>query len=203
MKRYLSLALFLLTITILINSCGKTPYRVDTLWEDDRYKETGFHTILVIGITEDEFQRKGFEIHMKNQLEKSDVKVIESLKVLQKDVKLTKENFDEHFKDYHIDGIITVRVVSKDIKRTDAYNINYNNPTGFYGFYYNSYDFNYSSYMLREKVIKIEANLFEATNGDLVWSGLSQTTDYTRSSEVILPLTKEIAEVLTDLGYLD
>jgi hypothetical protein len=186
----------------MISSCSYTSSRIDTLWENSEYKDAKMDTILVIGITKDEYQRKGFELYMKKELEKRGIKAYESLDILPKDVKITKENFYSFFKNYNLDGVITVKVVGKDIKKIDAYNVNYNNPTGFFTYFYNSYDLTYATFQVREKVIKIEANLFDTKTAKMVWSGLSQTTDYSKASEIIIPLTKEIAEKLSDLGFI-
>jgi len=84
-----------------------------------------------------------------------------------------------------------------------AYVLPYNNYYGFYGYYYAAVQYaNTSSYLSKNVVVVLETNLYETKNKKIIWSGISETIDPDKASDVIKSLGAVLADKLSSEGFL-
>lgn len=196
-------AFSILALLLVLSSACTSSTRLTPLWVDDDYNRGQIKQVIVVAIVQDSLIRRGTEYHVKKQLKEMGVNAISSLEVLSAKEKITEERFKKIFDDYDIDGIITIRKIGVDTQTTTGYSYN-NTPgvvhVGFYG-YYSTYFASSSQYTIRDKIVKIECNLFDTLDEKMIWSGMFETKNPHKLSDVIIPLSEMIGDELAGGGY--
>jgi hypothetical protein len=106
-----------------------------------------------------------------------------------------------------VDAVIVSRLVgineSRDYKSGYLYSIPFNNYYGFYGYYYAGVQYaNSSGYLSKNVVVVLETNIYDTKDEKLIWSGISETVDPDKASDVINSFGKELVSQLKREGYL-
>ena len=165
--------------------CGSSTSVKDT-WKEPGVSRLQFRKILVIAASPDETFRHKAEDRMAREIKGA--QVIKSYTVIpEREDLLDRANVDRVVAEQGIDGIIMMRVVSKE---TEIDYIPGSYPSSYYGFwtYYGPYyglSPYYSGDVRTTQVIAVETNIYEAAQGRLLWSGLTKSRDADNTEELV------------------
>ena len=117
---------------ILFTSCSSGT-KVIATWKNEQVRMRTIEKILIIGVAKDPWVRKMFEGELKEEFRDYNVEAISSLEIVSPDEKITKENFDLYFEKEYFDAVVITRVVAENINKETVYN--YTPSYGLYGGY--------------------------------------------------------------------
>jgi len=206
-----SLIAFLFILSILITtliSCSSTKTSIIGEWQDDTYQKGNIQKVLVLGIVNKEkpLLRRNFEDGMKKAFEDGGISATPSMDHMPYDAATDSTTFEKYFKELVVDAVVVSRLVavdaSRDYKAGYLYTIPYNSYYGFYGYYYAGISYaNSAGYLSQNVVVVLETNIYETTNKKLIWSGISETVEPDKASDVINSFSNELVAKLKSQGY--
>ena len=187
-------------------SCSSGTKVIGT-WKNGEITASKINKILLIGVAKDPWVRKMIEAELKEEFLDYDVEAVSSLEIVSTDEKITKENFEIYFGKHNFDAVLVTRVVAENIERTRVYNYT---PSygyyGFYGYYHSAYSYAYNpspGYIVEQKNVNLETNVFDIKSMQLAWSAMSESFDARRASDVIDPLVQIIVDEMQADGMID
>ena len=207
-KRYI--LPFLLTILSFITfySCGSSTEIIGE-WSEDEYKTGSIDKLLILGVVDQKkpLLRRKFEDGLVNAFKQHGTNAVASMDYMPYDEIIDSTSFEKYFSDLELDAVLVSRLVGIDRERKVeagyAYVLPYNNYYGFYGYYYAAVQYaNTSSYLSKNVVVVLETNLYETKNKKIIWSGISETIDPDKASDVIKSLGAVLADKLSSEGFL-
>ena len=197
-----------LIFIILFISCSATSTEILGQWQKDDYQKGEIDKVLVLGIVDIEkpLLRRKFEDGMKKAFTDKGLEAIASMDVMPYDEVIEEGVFEKYFKDLDLDAVIVSRLVGleseRDYKAGYLYTIPFNNYYGFYGYYYAGIQYaNSTGYLSKNVVVVLETNIYETSEKKLVWSGISETVDPDKASDVINSFSKILVSTLDKEGY--
>jgi hypothetical protein len=203
----LTFILFLLPIIIFL-SCSSAKTSIIGEWQDDTYIKGNIQKVLVLGIVNKEkpLLRRNFEDGMAQAFNDGGVNATVSMDHMPYDVAIDSTSFEKYFKELSVDAVVVSRLVavdaSRDYKAGYLYTIPYNSYYGFYGYYYAGVTMaNSSGYLSQSVVVVLETNVYETTNKKLIWSGVSETVEPEKASDVINSFADELVSRLKSHGF--
>ena len=207
-KRYVLPIIIAIFSSIFFTSCGPTTEIIGE-WSEDEYKTESIEKLLILGIVDQKkpLLRRKFEDGLVDAFNSGGVNAVASMDYMPYDELIDSTSFEKYFSDLELDAVLVSRLVGIDkdrkVKAGYAYVIPYNSYYGFYGHYYASVQYaNSSSYLSKNVVVVLETNLYETKDKKLIWSGISETIDPDKASDVIKSLGAVLADKLTREGFL-
>lgn len=195
-------------LTIISISCSSTKTSIIGEWQDDTYQKGNIQKVLVLGIVNKEkpLLRRNFEDGMKKAFEDGGISATPSMDHMPYDVATDSTTFEKYFKELQVDAVVVARLVavdaSRDYKAGYLYTIPYNSYYGFYGYYNAGIAYaNSAGYLSQEVVVVLETNIYETANKKLIWSGVSETVEPDKASDVINSFGSELVSRLKREGY--
>ena len=147
------------------------------------------------------------ESELKEEFADYGVEAVSSLEIVSPDEKITKENFEIYFGKENFDAALVTHVVAENIERTRVYNYTPSyGYSGFYGYYGSVYTYAYApspGYIVEQKNVNLETNVFEINSKELAWSAISETFDAKRASDIIDPVVQIIVEEMQSDGLIN
>ncbi|MBE0572231.1 MAG: hypothetical protein IH618_11870 [Ignavibacteriaceae bacterium] len=209
MKKTPILLISLLTfLTVLFFSCSTTKTSIIGEWQDDTYQKGNLQKVLVLGIVNKEkpLLRRNFEDGMARAFNDGGISAVVSMDHMPYDVAVDSTSFEKYFKELDVDAVVVSRLVAvdadRDYKAGYLYTIPYNSYYGFYGYYYAGISYaNSAGYLSQNVVVVLETNIYETTNKKLIWSGVSETVEPDKASDVINSFGSELVSRLKTEGY--
>ena len=199
--------IFVFIITIFI-SCSSTKTDIIGEWQDDTYQKGNIQKVLLLGIVSKEkpLLRRNFEDGMTKAFRDAGINATPSMDIMPYDVAIDSTTFEKYFKDLQLDAVVVSRLVAVDSERDYTagylYTIPYNSYYGFYGYYYAGVSMaNSSGYLSQDVVVVLETNIYETSNKKLIWSGVSETVQPDKASDVINSFSSELVGRLKSQGY--
>jgi len=168
--------LFLLQLLIifLFISCSSST-QLTNIWIDDSYQTEGIKKVLVLGVAKENWKKKVYENEFRQQLIKNNVDAISAWELLPENEKLNKETFEKYF---HF-------------------------AVGFYGFYFSTAQIYYTqSYTAEEKIVHMKTDLYETSEGNLIWSATSRSYEPKNTSDFIKSVSKQVVEEISITGFI-
>ncbi|MCV9929135.1 hypothetical protein OIU83_15830 [Flavobacterium sp. LS1R49] len=179
--------IFVVIIAALLYSCG-TSSTIVSSWRDPKItiSSENFKKVLIVALVKDEETRRITE----NRIASSSPIFHTSYQFLnQINNDLTNDQKLKILKDENYDGVITMRLVSKE-KQTDYVpgtdtSIYYGDYNGIYagafGGWYGLYatDFYSPGYYVENTYYIVETNVFSLKENKLIWTGTTQSSDVT------------------------
>jgi len=194
---------------IIFTSCGSTTTEIIGEWSEDEYKTGSIDKLLILGIVDQKkpLLKRRFEDGLVDAFKGGGIDAVASMDFMPYDEIIDSTSFDKYFKDLELDAVLVSRLVGIDkerkVKAGFAYTIPYGSYYGFYGHYYASVQYaNSSSYLSKNVVVVLETNLYETKDKKLIWSGISETIDPDKASDVIKSLGAVLADKLSSAGFL-
>ena len=199
-------SIFLLLITFLGCSGAKTDIVGE--WQNDNYQKGNIDKVLVLGIFNKDkpLLRRNFEDGMSKAFTNAGIYATPSMDHMPYDQTIDSTTFEKYFKDLDVDAVVVSRLVgidqSRDYKAGYMYTIPFNNYYGFYGYYYAGIQYaNSSGYLSQNVVVVLETNIYNTKDEKLIWSGVSETVDPNKPSDVIKSFGSVLVSKLKSEGY--
>lgn len=202
MKYVLELITLLIFVFTLISCSPSTQF--GNLYVNDEYKEMKIKKALVVGIAKEEWKRKVYENEFRQQLMKYNVEVLTAWQELPKGETINKEVFYKYFSDQNIDAVFVIIAAGEKTEETMTSGGASNVYVGFYGFYVSSAQYYYSPETTSEEtVVSMKTNIYETSEGTLIWSAKSHSYEPQNTGEVIKTVSSEVVGELVKQGYLN
>jgi hypothetical protein len=199
--RMLVVGLMLAGLTVAY--CKST--KLLTSWKNSNYTGQRFHKILVIGMSNNPATRADFEDALSLKIARNGVDAVPGNTILLRPGtgKLDLDYIRAQVRENHIDAVVVSRLVKVDKSVTripgQSYVIPYGYYRSFYGYYGAVYQQVYTPDYLREDTtVRIETNLYATTppDGELIWTGTSDTFNPKSAHKVIDALVKLVVKEL-------
>jgi hypothetical protein len=207
-KINLSLILLSVLLTSIFFSCSSIKTDIIGEWQDDTYQKGNIKKVLLLGIVNKDkpLLRRNFEDGMKRAFEDGGISATPSMDHMPYDVAIDSTTFEKYFKDLEVDAAVVSRLVgidqARDYKAGYLYTIPFNNYYGFYGYYYAGIQYaNSTGYLSNNVLVVLETNIYETKNKKLIWSGISETVEPDKASDVIKSFGSELVSKLKKEGY--
>ena len=189
-------------LSVVIFSCSPS-MQFANLYVDDAYKGMQIKKVLVVGMAKEEWKRKVYENEFRQELMKHNVEVLTAWQELPKGETISKETFYKYFSDKNIDAVFVVMAAGSKTEQTMSRGGSSNVYVGFYGFYVSSASFYYSPVTTSEEsVVYMKTNIFETTEGILIWSAQSQSFEPQSTGDVIKTVSYNVVNELSIQGYI-
>ena len=208
-KKYILPLIITIFSFFFFSSCGSSTTEIIGEWSEDEYKTGSIDKLLVLGIVDQKkpLLKRRFEDGLVDAFKGGGTDAVASMDHMPYDEIIDSTSFEKYFKDLEFDAVLVSRLVGIDKERKVqagfAYTIPYGSYYGFYGHYYASVQYaNSSSYLSKNVVVVLETNLYETKDKKLIWSGISETIDPDKASDVIKSLGAVLSDKLSSEGFL-
>ena len=189
----------------LLASCSNT--KITSVWMDQKKAGTSYNDILVIGIAEEQHNRRLFEEEFTAQLIAAGIESEVSYKMLPEGVSITRETVSEAIEGKNIDAVIVTHLVAVKEETVYRQNMDYRPTYGYYNGLYSYYPHVHTyvhnpGYYTTHDVVMLETNLYEVKSEELVWSAQSRSFAPESAKEVIDDLVKLVIKDLKEKGLI-
>ena len=193
----------ILTLTAATLADGKSTKLV-TSWKNPEYSGPAFHRILVLGMSAKPGVRADFEDALSKLVTRDGVEAVPGNTILLRPEgsKLDINYLKSQVKEFRIDAVIVSRLVKVDKSITYVPGQPYM-PYPYYGSFYGYYGAVYPvvsspDYLREDTTVRVETNVYAVTSGEgqLVWTGVSDTFNPSSADKVIDALSKLIVKEL-------
>ena len=205
-KYLLVSSLFLLVVGMVGCSGAKTDIIGE--WQPENYKKGTISNVLILGIfsMDKPLLRRNFEDGITKAFKSDGINATPSMDHMPYDVKIDSTTFEKYFKNLNLDAVVVSRLLAVDQKRDYQsgylYTIPFNYYYGFYSFYYAGIAYaNSSGTLSKDVVVVLETNIYETSEKQLIWSGISETMDPDKASDVIYSFGETLVSKLKKEGY--
>ena len=190
---------------MLLSSCTNT--KITSVWMDSKKAGTSFNDILIIGIAEEEHNRRLFEEQFANQLRAAGVESEVSYVILPQGTDINRETVASAIQGKEIDAVIVTHLVAVEEETVYRQNMDYRPSYGYYNGLYSYYPHVHTyvhqpGYYTTHDVVKLETNLYEVASEDLVWSAQSRSFAPESAKEVIDDLVKLVIKDFQEKGLI-
>jgi len=188
---------------LTVGYCKST--KLLTSWKNPNYASQRFHKILVVGMSKNPSTRSDFEDALSLKIGRNGIEAVPGNSILLRpdNSKLDLDYLKAQIREHHIDAVVVSRLVKVDKNVTyipgQSYVIPYGYYRSFYGYYGAVYQQVYTPDYLREDTtVRIETNLYATTapDGELIWTGTSDTFNPKSAHKVIDALVKLVVKEL-------
>jgi len=205
-KRLLTLLLVVVAASTAIAKSTK----LVTSWKNPEYAGPPFHRVLVLGMSAKPGVRADFEDALSKLVARPGVEAIPGNTILLRPegTKLDLNYLKEQVAAFKIDAVIVSRLIKVDKSVTyipGQFIAPYPYYSSFYGYYGAVYPLVYTPDYLREDTtVRVETNVYAVTSGDgeLIWTGVSDTFNPRSADKVIAGLSKLIVDQLQKAAIL-
>jgi hypothetical protein len=198
-----------LGLLVNLSASGKSS-KVVMSWKNPAYTGTKrFHRVLALGLSDNPVIRADFEDEMASRVPATAVEMIPGNTILLRpegtefDLNYLKTQIREH----KIDAVVVSRLVNIENTVTYIPETPYMRPyyNTFYGYYGAVYPVVYSpGYLKEEKKVRIETTFYSisSTEGELVWTCITDTFDSSHEKKAVEKLVKLVAQQMQREGVL-
>jgi hypothetical protein len=195
-RKLLAIAIVLSAATFLF---GKSSKLIMSWRNPDYSSTTKFHRVLALGLSDRTAIRADFEDALAAELSSKGYEAVPGNTILLRPpgVQLDLNTLKEQIRANHIEAVVVSRLMKVDHTVTYVpgipYTVAFPYYNTFYGYYGTLYPVVYSpGYLQQEKKVRIETNLYvtSAPDGQLVWTGITDTLDPSDVHKAIRGLVK-------------
>ena len=189
-------------LILIIFSCSPSS-QFTNLYVNEAFKGMQFKKVLVVGMAKEEWKRKVYENEFRTQLMKHNIEVLTAWQELPKGETISKETFYKYFSNKNIDAVFVVMAAGTITEQTMTGGGASNVYVGFYGFYVSTASYYYSPEVSSEEtVVHMQTNIYETTDGTLIWSVKSQSFEPQNTGDVIKTVSYNVVSELSKQGYI-
>ena len=190
---------------MFITACSNT--KITSVWMDQKKEGTSFNDILVIGIAEEEHNRRLFEEAFTTQLNAAGTEGEVSYRILPEGITINRDTVAEAIDGKDIDAVIVTHLVSVKEETVYRQNMDYRPTYGYYNGLYSYYPHVNSyvhqpGYYTTHDVVLLETNLYEVKSEELVWSAQSRSFAPESAQEVIDDLVRLVIKDLKEKALI-
>jgi hypothetical protein len=161
-----------------------------SVWKDNNYSSQ-IKKIFIIGVSQNNNIRREFEDEFVKQLATKGIEAIPSHSILSPDKMLDKNTIVSKIKDLNIDGVIVTKLINKAGLSSPQKAMTYHTH------YVESVHVT-SRYRASQDHVMLETNLYDTKTEELVWSGLSESFLFRRTSDPIKPFIEVMIQRLSN-----
>ena len=205
-------SLLILIMSAAITVASGKAVKMVTSWFNPKYEGQTFHTILVIGVARNPEVRADFEDQMAAQIARAGIHTIPGNQILLRpdpSAKLDLDYLREQIRANQIDGVVVSRLLKIDKKVISVPSSTYVAPFpyyySFYGYLGAVYPVMYDpGYTEEQTTVSVETNVYATSkpDGDLVWTGASESFNPKSAKKVADGLVKEVPKQMEKDGLL-
>jgi hypothetical protein len=199
----------LMALLLLAAASGDASTKLKESWKNPNYSGQPFKTILALGMSNNLENRADFEVALAGKMARPGITTIAGTDILLRptagpiDMVYLKEQIAAN----KIDAVVVSRLIKVKNHTVDVPGEPYFLPyyTSFYGYYGAVYPIVYSpDYLVQEKTVQVETNVYaiNSADGELVWTGTSDTFDPSSAHQAINELVGLIVKELEKLEIL-
>jgi hypothetical protein len=190
-------------VGIILLSCTSSTQLTD-IYVDDSFSGKELKKILVLGLAKDEWKQKVYENEFRSQLLTYNVEVLTAWQELPKGEQLNRETFEKYFREKNVDGIIAIVEGGESTDKTLYTGTTSHVYVGFHGFYASTAPLVYNSdYLAEEKIVHMRINLYETTEGKIIFSAKSQSFEPTNTGDVVKTVSSKVVGELHRQGFIN
>jgi hypothetical protein len=195
---------------LIIITIGCSGAKIDIIgeWQPENYKKGAINNVLILGIfsMDKPLLRRNFENGITQAFKSDGINATPSMDHMPYDVKIDSTTFEKYFKDLKVDAVVVSRLLAVDQKRDYQsgylYTVPFSYYYGFYSYYYSGIAYaNSSGYLSQDVVVVLETNIYDTSDKQLIWSGISETMDPDKASDVIYSFGETLVSKLKKEGY--
>ena len=198
-----------LGLLVGLSASGKSS-KVVMSWKNSVYTGTNkFHRVLALGLSDRPVIRADFEDEMASRVPTSEMEMIPGHTILLRPegTKFDLDYLKTQIRERRIDAVVVSRLVNVENTVTYIPGAPYMAPyyNTFYGYYGAVYPVVYSpGYLKEEKKVRIETNVYSiySTEGELVWTCITDTFDSSHEKKAVEKLVKLVAQRMRTEGVL-
>lgn len=183
----------------LLAACG-TVTKIPNAWRNPAHQGVPYQKIFVIGVGENDTNRRLFEDRFAAALSSQGAVASPSYGTLSQSQRLTEAEIRGAIRGGGFDGVVVTRLLDVDEKTEYVPPRTYTTPGhygGYYGYYGSSWDVVHEpGYYRTHTIVRLETNLYDIGTGELVWSGQSETFNPSSLTDSIDSVTKAVAKRL-------
>jgi len=195
-------------LIIITTGCSGAKTDIIGEWQPENYKKGAINNVLILGIfsMDKPLLRRNFENGITQAFESDGINATPSMDHMPYDVKIDSTTFEKYFKDLKVDAVVVSRLLAVDQKRDYQsgylYTVPFSYYYGFYSYYYSGIAYaNSSGYLSQDVVVVLETNIYDTSDKQLIWSGISETMDPDKASDVIYSFGETLVSKLKKEGY--
>ena len=179
-------------------------------WKNPNYSPRPLKTILALGMSNNLENRADFEVALAGKMARPGITTIAGTDILLRPTAgpINMTYLKEQIAAYKIDAVVVCRLIKVKTDTVDIPGQPYFLPyyNSFYGYYGAVYPIVYSpDYLVQEKTVQVETNVYAITptdDGQLIWTGTSDTFDPSSAHQVINGLVELVVKELEKLEIL-
>lgn len=188
-----------------LSSCTNT--KITSVWMDSEKAGTAFNDILIIGIADEEHNRRLFEEQFTNQLKVAGIESEVSYTLLPQGTDINRDTVSSAIEGKSIDAVIVTHLVAVEeetvYRPSMDYQPAYGYSDGLYSYYPHVHTYVHQpGYYTTHEVVRLETNLYEVANEELVWSAQSSSFAPESAKEVIDELVNLVIKDLQQKGLI-
>jgi hypothetical protein len=193
-------------ISLLLAGCSST--KLVTSWSDPNFTGQPIQKVLIVGVNKDEVNRRSYETHFAERLEKEGIIGVPAHQVISDSNKYTEEKIRLAVKEVGADAAIISQLVSVEEKEryvppTYEYEPAFGYGHGFYGYYGMSHRYvSTPGYYTTDTIVKLEAIVFSTQTEDMIWAGATRSFNPGSAAKVIKENTDLIIQDMKESGLL-
>ncbi len=198
--------LFALAVFLpLLSSCTNT--KITSVWMDSEKAGTTFNDILIIGIADEEHNRRLFEEQFTNQLKAAGTQSSVSYTLLPQGIDINRDTVSAAIEGKTVDAVIVTHLVAVEEETVYRPSMDYQPAYGYYNGLYSYYPHVHTyvhqpGYYTTHDIVKLETNLYEVATEQLVWSAQSSSFAPESAKEVIDELVNLVIKDLQQKGLI-
>ena len=169
-------------------------------WRDQSYSGGPFDNILIVGIANQVTARRTFENTFVDRLAEDKINATASFALMPAETRPSTESIKAIISDIKFDAILVTHMVG--VKETENYHPGIylmDTNRGFYDYYDYVGGYVYEpGYYTKNKLVKLETNLYEAKTEQIVWSMQSETMNPNSDKDLIDAKIKTVIKRLKE-----
>ncbi len=205
MKKAVQFTVFAIIFSFLLSACYTT--RISNEWTNPNYKQQKLEKVAVVAILKMGETRKAMEHYMAEYLKRGGLNAVAAYTLIQDTAQQDKEQMEKIFNAAGVDAVLTMRKIAIDEQANYVAPTVYPYPrvyyNNFYNYYYNSWGaFATPGYVRIDKTFRIENNLYEASNDEVIWTAVSNTMNPDSEMNLAESISTQIIRRLKKNGML-
>jgi hypothetical protein len=185
----------------VLAACGAST-KIPNTWRNPAHQDAPYQRIFVIGVGENDTNRRLFEDQFAVALSVRGAVASPSYGALPQSERLSEAQIRGAIRGGGFDGVVVTRLLGVDEKteyvppRTRTVPGNIREYSGYYGTSWNVV--HKPGYYTTNTIVRLETNLYDVGTGELVWSGQSETFNPSSMKDSIDSITKAMAKRLRE-----
>jgi hypothetical protein len=169
-------------------------------WRDQSYSGGAFDNILIVGISNQVTTRRTFENTFVDRLAEDKINATASFALMPAETRPSAESIKAIISDIKFDAVLVTHMVG--VKETETYHPGIylmDTNRGFYDYYDYVGGYVYEpGYYTKNKLVKLETNLYDAKTEQIVWSMQSDTINPNSDKDLIDAKIKTVTKRLKE-----